>query len=253
MAALQERLLSPFRTVGQFCLLLYHAFASLNEFRLYYRNTIDQMVRIGVDSIPIVALAAAFSGAVTTLQAAYQLTSPFIPQSIIGSIVIPSLILELGAVVTGFILAGRVGARIAAELGTMRVTEQIDALEAMGLNSIGYLIVPRVIAGTLMFPVLYIIAVAVGIAGGVVVAEFGGFLTTGEFIQGARDFFQPFSAWFGLIKAFTFGFLITAVSCYKGYYTGGGAEGVGKSTTQAAVASCVFILLADLVLAAVLL
>lgn len=250
---MQQFFVGSIANVGRFALLLFQAFSSLGEFRLYRRNLLEQMVRIGVDSVPIVALAAAFSGAVTTVQTAYQLTSPLIPRTIIGSVVAPSMILELGAVVTGFILAGRVGARIAAELGTMRVTEQIDALEAMGLNSIGYLIIPRVVAGVIMFPVLYVIACAVGIGGGLFVAEIGGFLSSGEFIQGARDFFEPFDAWFGLLKSLTFGFLITAISCFKGYYTAGGAEGVGRSTTQAAVLSCVFILLADLVLASTLL
>ena len=250
---MQQYLIGSITNVGRFALLLFQAFSSLGEFRLYRRNLLDQMVRIGVESIPIVALAAAFSGAVTTVQTAYQLTSPLIPKTIIGSIVAPSMILELGAVVTGFILAGRVGARIAAELGTMRVTEQIDALEAMGLNSIGYLIIPRVMAGVVMFPVLYVIACAIGILGGVFVAEVSGFLSRGEFVQGARDFFEPFDAWFGLLKSLTFGFLITAISCFKGYYTAGGAEGVGRSTTQAAVLSCVFILVADLVLASTLL
>ncbi|NNE35990.1 MAG: ABC transporter permease, partial [Rhodothermales bacterium] len=155
--------------------------------------------------------------------------------------------------VTGFILAGRVGARIAAELGTMRVTEQIDALEAMGLNSIGYLIVPRVLAGVIMFPILYITASFVGISGGMLVGHFFGFVPAGEFLEGAREFFQPFDPIFGMIMAFVFGFTITAISCYKGYYTMGGAEGVGRSTTEAAVMSCVFILVADLVLAATLL
>ena len=135
----------------------------------------------------------------------------------------------------------------------MRVTEQIDALEAMGLNSVSYLIAPRVIAGVIMFPILYIAACFVGISGGLLVANFGGYLTTSEFVQGARDFFRPFDAVFGLIKAFVFGFIITSISCYKGYHTGGGAEGVGRSTTQAAVLSCVYILIADLVLATVLL
>ena len=253
MIALQRRLLGPVTALGQYVLLLGKAFTSLREFGTYRTNLVTQMVRIGIDSIPIVALAAAFSGAVTTVQTAYQLVSPFIPKSIIGSIVAPSMILELGAVVTGFILAGRVGARIAAELGTMRVTEQIDALEAMGLNSVGYLIMPRVLAGIVMFPVLYIVACFVGIMGGILVAEFSGYLTPAEFVRGARQFFQPFDAWFGLLKAFSFGFLITSISCFKGYYTSGGAEGVGRSTTQAAVTSCVFILLADLVLAAALL
>jgi phospholipid/cholesterol/gamma-HCH transport system permease protein len=243
----------PVAALGRYSLLLYHAFGSLREFTTYRRNLVSQMLHIGLESIPIVALAAAFSGAVTTVQTAYQLVSPFIPRSIIGSIVVPSMILELGAVVTGFILAGRVGARIAAELGTMRVTEQIDALEAMGLNSIGYLIVPRVLAGVLMFPVLYIAASFVGISGGILVGHVFGFVPAGEFMEGAREFFQPFDPIFGLIKSFVFGFTITSISCYKGYYTGGGAEGVGKSTTEAAVTSCVFLLVADLILAATLL
>ncbi len=244
---------TPVQALGRYSLLLHQAFGALAEFSSYRKNLVSQMVQIGLDSFPIVALAAGFSGAVTTVQTAYQLVSPLIPKSIIGSIVVPSMILELGAIVTGFILAGRVGARIAAELGTMRVTEQIDALEAMGLNSIGYLIVPRVIAGVLMFPVLYILASFVGITGGMLIGDLFGFLPMGEFVKGAREFFQPFDPIFGLIKSFVFGFTITSISCYKGYYTKGGAEGVGQATTQAAVASCVFILVADLVLAVTLL
>jgi phospholipid/cholesterol/gamma-HCH transport system permease protein len=253
MDVLQHHLTRPLKALGRFGILMYAATGALSQLGFYRKNIFEQMVRIGNESIPIVALAAAFSGAVTTVQTAYQLVSPFIPRSIIGSIVAPSMILELGAVVTAFILAGRVGARIAAELGTMRVTEQIDALEAMGLNSIGYLIMPRVLAGIIMFPVLYVLACFVGIGGGILVAEYGGFLSAGEFVQGAREFFRPFDAYFGIIKSVTFGFIITSISCYKGYYTRGGAEGVGVSTTQAAVTSCVFILLADLVLALTLL
>ena len=245
--------LNPVQSLGRYSQLLFKAFGAVPEFSTYRKNLWEQMMRIGVDSMPIVMLAAAFSGAVTTVQTSYQLVSPLIPKSIIGSIVVPSMILELGAVVTGFILAGRVGARIAAELGTMRVTEQIDALEAMGLNSIGYLIVPRVIAGIVMFPVLYVAACFVGIGGGMMVGHLGGFVPLGEFVDGAREFFQPFDPIFGLIKSLAFGFIITSISCFKGYYTGGGAEGVGRATTQAAVASCVFLLLADLILAATLL
>jgi phospholipid/cholesterol/gamma-HCH transport system permease protein len=249
----QERLLSPFYALGQYVILIARAFGSLDEVRVYGKNWIDQMVRIGIESIPIVALAAAFSGAVLTVQTAYQLASPFIPKSIIGSIVAPSMLLELGAVITGFILAGRVGARIAAELGTMRVSEQIDALEAMGINSISFLIVPRVLAGIVMFPMLYIASCLIGIGGGVLIGEVGGFISAGEFMEGARQFFKPFDPYFGLIKAVTFGFIITSIACFKGYYTTGGAEGVGESTTDSAVLSCVFILLADLLLAVMLL
>jgi len=163
------------------------------------------------------------------------------------------MLLELAAVITGFILAGRIGARIAAELGTMRVSEQIDALEAMGINSISFLIVPRVLAGLVMFPVLYIAACFIGIGGAVLIGEVGGFISAGEFMEGARQFFKPFDPFFGLIKSVTFGFIITSIACYKGYYTTGGAEGVGESTTESAVMSCVFILLADLLLAIIFL
>lgn len=253
MSVLQATVARPFIALGRYAILLGRSGAALPEFRTYRKNLVDEMMRIGVESVPIVALAAAFSGGVTTLQTSYQLVSPLIPRSVIGSIVAPSMILELGAVVTGFILAGRVGARIAAELGTMRVTEQIDALEAMGLNSVGYLIVPRVVAGIIMFPVLYVFACLVGIGGGIVLAEVADLLPAAEFVRGARQFFQPFDAWFGVIKAVTFGFVITSIACYKGYHTRGGAEGVGRSTTQAAVTSCVYILIADLVLAVLLL
>jgi phospholipid/cholesterol/gamma-HCH transport system permease protein len=248
-----DRLLRPFEILGQFTLLIAQAFSSLDEVQTYWGNLFDQMVRIGIESIPIVALSSAFSGAVLTVQTAYQLRTSFIPNSIIGSIVVPSMMLELAAVITGFILAGRVGARIAAEIGTMRVSEQIDALEAMGLNSTSFLILPRVLAGIIMFPVLYVAACFIGIGGGVLIAEFGGFLSATEFIDGARQFFKPFDPFFGLIKSVTFGFIITSVACYKGYYTTGGAEGVGDATTEAAVQSCVFILIADLVLAVTLL
>lgn len=253
MPVLIDRLIKPIGTLGRYALLLGNAFGSVSDFRVYRKNIVDQMMRVGIESIPIIALAAAFSGAVTTVQAAYQLVSPFIPRTIIGSIVAPSMILELGPVVSGFILAGRVGARIAAELGTMRVSEQIDALEAMGINSVSYLIAPRILAGVIMFPVLYVTACFVGITGGILVADLGGYLSAGEFVQGARSFFRAYDAVFGVIKSFTFGFIITSISCFMGYQTTGGAEGVGRSTTQATVTSCVFILMADLLLAVLLL
>ena len=251
--AVLDSLLAPFRALGQYAILIGRAFASVDEFRMYWKNLFIQMVRIGIDSVPIVALAAAFSGAVLTVQTAYQLETPFIPKTIIGSIVAPSIMLELGVVVAGFILAGRVGARIAAELGTMRVSEQIDALEVMGLNSIGFLILPRVLAGVVMFPMLYVVSCIVGIGTGILTGEVGGFLSASEFLEGARQFFQLLDPLIGFIKSVAFGFIVTSIACYKGYYTGGGAVGVGDSTTQAAVLSCVFILVADLLVAMLLL
>ncbi len=239
--------------LGRFVLLLATAFRSARDVRLYYRGLLRQMVEVGVASLPIVALAIAFSGGVTTVQAVYQLENPLLPPSIIGAFVVPALVLELGALVTAFILTARVGARIAAELGTMRVTEQIDALEVMGLNSVSYLVAPRVLAGVVMFPVIYLLVTAVGVAASALVAEATGALTVPLFFEGARQFFRPYDVFFGLVKSVAFGFVITSIACYKGYYTRGGAEGVGRGTTEAAVLSCLFILIADYVCAVVLL
>ncbi|MBE2185812.1 MAG: ABC transporter permease [Rhodothermales bacterium] len=253
MPVFRRLVLSPLEALGRYVVLLARAFRTFGEWRIYRRGFFEQCVKVGIDSMPIIALASAFAAAVTTVQAAYQLVSPFIPKSTIGAVVGPSIILELGTLVSGFVLAGRVGARIAAELGTMRVTEQIDALEAMGLSSSGYLVVPRVLAGLLTFPILYIFSTVVGITSAVLVADLGGFLSRGEFLAGMRSFFHPFDATFGLIKSAVFGFVITSISCFRGYYAQGGAEGVGRATTEAAVLSCVGILVADLVLAVLLL
>ena len=192
MAAIALRFTRLFYSVGRFSLLLSKACASLSDIAIYRKNVFIQMGRIGIDSIPIVILAAAFSGAVTTVQTSYQLVSPLFPPSTIGAVVVQSLTMELGAVITGFILSGRVGARIAAELGTMRVTEQIDALEVMGLNSVGYLIVPRVLAGILMFPILYVAACFIGIVGGIIAGTLTGTVSMGEFFQGGTRILRCF-------------------------------------------------------------
>ena len=237
-----------FAGLGRFGLLMASAFRQVGHLRLYYRNLVAQFVRVGIDSLPIVALASAFTGAVAAVQSIYQLEGSFyLPKTAVGSFVTTSVILE------AFILAGRVGARIAAELGTMRVTEQIDALEAMGLNSASYLVLPRIIAGVLMFPVIYVVACTVGIGMGVIVGEATGVISTQTFVDGARLLFRPYDVFFGVVKSLSFGFAITSVSCYFGYFTTGGAEGVGQSTTKATVMSCVFVLLADYVLAVLML
>ncbi|WP_412069796.1 MlaE family ABC transporter permease [Rubrivirga sp. IMCC43871] len=240
---------------GAYWVLLARAFNLPRDLRpsLYARNLATQMVQVGIDSIPIVALATAFSGGVVVVQAIYQLENPLLPVSIVGTFAEQSILLELGTLVTAFVLCGRVGARIAAEIGTMRVKEQIDALEAMGLNSRSYLVVPRVLAGILMFPVLYVVAATVGMSVGSVVAEASGVLTTQTFWEGARLFFRPYDVFFGLVKSLVFGFVITSIACYTGYQAGGGAEGVGRATTRAAVLGCVWVLFADYICAAILL
>jgi len=242
-----------FYDFGRYCKLLYQAIRSSTEFKTYYKNFVSEMIKIGYDSLPIVILAGMFTGAVLTIQTSYQLEAPFISVSIVGSIVVQSMVIELAAVISGLVLAGRVGARIATELGTMRVSEQIDAIESMGFNSISFLVVPRVFAGFVMFPVLYVAALSFGIGGGFMAGIITGQVPAMEFLKGGREYFFAWDIIFGLTKSIVFGFVITSISCFKGYYATGGAEGVGKATTNATVLSCIYILLSDLVLAAVLL
>lgn len=239
--------------IGKYVLLLYRALRSLYEFSTYRKNLINELVKIGYESVPIVILTGIFTGAVMTLQTSYQLDIVYVPRSVIGSIVSQSLLIELSAVITSLVLAGKVGARIATELGTMRVSEQIDALESMGFNSVSFLVVPRVLSGLIMFPILYIVAAVSGIGGGLFAGVVSGAIPASEFMLGARQFFYPWDVTFGFLKSFVFGFVITSISCYKGYYVTGGAEGVGTGTTHATVLSCMYVLLADFVLAAVVL
>ncbi len=239
--------------IGKYSTLLYQALRSSTEFRTYRKNLFHELVKVGYDSVPIIILVGIFTGSVMTLQSAYQLEFAFIPLSTIGAIVSESILIELAAVISGLVLAGKVGARMATELGTMRVSEQIDALESMGFNSVSFLVVPRVLAGVLMFPVLYIVASIFGIGGGLAAGYFSGTVPPTDFLKGARMYFYPWNVVFGFVKSYVFGFIITSIACYKGYYARGGAEGVGRSTTEATVLGCIYILLADFVLAALLL
>lgn len=240
------------RYLGEYSLLLYKAIRSSTEFSTYKHNLVSEFVKTGFDSLPIVILTGVFTGAVLTIQTSYQLISSLLPLTVIGAIVTQSIIIELAVAISSLVLAGRIGARIATELGTMRVSEQIDALETMGFNSVSYLVVPRVLAGILMFPIIYVVCSTSGIIGGIVAGMLNE-LPAATFLEGGREYFFARDIIFGLIKAFVFGFVITSISCFKGYFASGGAEGVGQATTQAAVLSCVFILLADFLLAAILL
>lgn len=238
---------------GRYCLLLYQALRSFIEIKTYKKNFLQELIKTGYDSVPIILLVGAFTGAVLSIQTSYQLSSAFIPKSTIGSIVSRSIIIELGMGIGSLVLAGRIGARIATELGSMRVSEQIDALESMGFNSVSFLVVPRVLAGIVSFPILYMIIASTGVIGGLLAGHLTGGVTISEYMVGARIDFYESDIVFGLIKSTVFGFVVTSVSCFKGYFATGGAEGVGRVTTQAAVLSCVYILLSDLILATVLL
>ena len=211
------------------------------------------MVEIGIDSLPIVIIISLFLGAVLTVQTAYQFTSPWLSKSIIGSIVTNSSILEMAPSVVCLILAGKIGSSISSELGTMRISEQIDALEIMGVNSAAYLVMPKVIATTLTIPLLVTISGFLTITSGMYVGEWTGALTKAEFMSGGVEYFIPFTVPFALIKALTFGFIISSVSAYIGYFTEGGSFEVGRSSTRAVVVCCILILVSDYLLAAILL
>jgi phospholipid/cholesterol/gamma-HCH transport system permease protein len=225
---------------------------ALSEWRVWLPLTITEAWNIGVGSLPIILLVAGFAGAVTALQTGYQFTGN-IPYYVAGSLIVESVILELGPVLTGLILAGRIGARYAAELGTMRVTEQIDALETLGRSPSSHLIIPRVLAALVMIPILTIVADVTGVLAGWWAVQQVLPVTNHDFEYGARIFWHPFDAWYSLIKGFCFGVCIGVVSCYCGFSTEQGAEGVGKATTGAVVSSCVMILLLDTLLAKLLL
>ena len=217
---------------------------SLRDVRIWLGLTATQMRRIGVDSVPIAVFIAAFTGVVLALQASYTFTDA-VPLYFVGTLVGKTVMLELGPVLTGLALSGRVGANIAAELGTMRVTEQVDALETLAYSPYSYLVVPRVLAATLMFPVVVALAMAVGIGFGWITSINLLHLSTVDFVKGLRIFYRFKDIWFGLVKSMSFGLVIALIGCRKGLTTTGGAEGVGKATMTAVVLSAEMVLMLD--------
>ena len=240
--------------LGRYSIFMFRTFKTISSWNTYFEYSLDQMIKIGVQSIPIVILTSLFSGMVTSVQAAYQFESGLVPTWFVGSIVGESVLLELAPMMTALVMTGRIGATITAELGTMRVTEQIDALESLSFDPIGFLIFPRIFAAIIIFPVLIIIGDLFGILGGMVAAVYAiDEVSVQEFIRGLREWFRPWDATFGLIKGIFFGFAITSIACYKGFFIIGGANEVGKATTSTVVISCVVIVFLDYLLAALLL
>src|SRR5467141_1467663 len=238
---------------GRFAFLVRDLSIGLLEWRIWFPRTIDQSIAIGYGSLGIVLLVAAFAGAVTALQTGYQFTSSVIPLYYAGGVVTAGVVLELGPVLTALILAGRIGARYAAELGTMRVTEQSDALESLGRSPMSHLILPRCLAGLITIPALVMFANLIGFLVGWYAAKQSLGITNADFEYGARYFFKSFDLWYSAIKAIFFAAAVTVIPCYIGFNTQQGAEGVGKATTQAVVSASVIVLLLDLILAQVLL
>ena len=240
-------------SIGNYGIFIKSLFVNRESFKTYYKLVLDECLIIGIGSIFLVALVATFMGAVTTVQTAYNMVSPLIPNYVISQVVREMTVLELAPTIIGIIFAGKVGSSMAGGLGTMRITEQVDALEVMGINSISYLVLPKIIASILMYPMLVIFAGVCSLIGGYLAGTLTGIITPTDYVYGLRFTFQEFSIIFALIKSVVFAFLISSISSYKGYYTQGGALEVGISSTQAVTSSVIAILLADYLLAQLLL
>lgn len=234
------------------CAYLGAAIGQLRHMHFYRRQIIEQMYRVGVGSLPLIMGLSLFTGLATTIQTAYQISS-YIPKYIVGSIVFQSEMLELGPTLMALVLAGRVGAGIASEIGTMKVSEQVDALTSMGVDPVGYLVMPRILAGVTMFPIIIIFAVMVAVAGGHYAATTMMDVSTTDFVRGMKEVFRFKDVWVGLIKATVYGGIITLLGSYLGMETDQGAKGVGMAATATVVASSSFILIMDYVLTRTLL
>lgn len=243
----------PLFHIGRYMLMIARCFTKPERAVMYWKETMRQMTNIGVGSLVIILLISFFIGAVSSVQFAYNLSGSMVPMYFVGYVVKESLILELAPMISCLILAGKVGSNLASELGTMRLTEQIDALEIMGVNTFSYLIGPKLAASITMIPLLVVISAATGIFGGLIAGALTGYVSPTDFIQGALLNFIPKNVYIMLIKAGFFGFLLTSISCYQGFYAHGSAIEIGKASTRAVVLSCIMVLFADLILAWLLL
>ena len=252
IASIGRRTVEAVNAAGRWGLFVADLGRAVADVGTWSRLLVGQMRRIGVDSLPVAVFIAAFTGVVLALQASYTFTGA-VPLYFVGTLVGKTMMLELGPVLTGLALAGRVGATMAAELGTMKVTEQVDALETLAYDPQSYLVLPRVLAATLMFPVIVALSILTGIITGWITSLVLLHLSTPEFIKGLKLFYVFKDTWFGLFKSATFGCTIALVGCWIGLGTYGGAEGVGRSTTRAVVFSAMLILALDAFWAVVLL
>lgn len=234
--------------IGKYLLMLGVVFSRPEKFKLFRIRLFNEIQVIGINSIPIVALMSTFMGAVIALQTASSIDNPLLPDYTVGYITQSSTILEFSPTIISLILAGKVGSNVASEIGTMRVTEQIDALEIMGVNSLTFLVLPKVIAAIFFFPILVIFSMGLSLVGGWLALTLSGLLTTETYVLGIRSFFEVYNVVYALVKTVVFGFLIVSIASFYGYYTKGGALEVGSSSTQAVVSSSIAILIANFIL-----
>ena len=241
-------MLKIFELIGRYFMLMGKVFSRPEKAAIYRRRIIFEMESLGVNSIGLTAIISVFIGAVITLQMCINLDSPFIPRSLVGYATRETMILEFSSAVVALILAGKVGSSIASEIGTMRITEQIDALEIMGVNSASYLILPKIIATVIFFPLLAILSIVVGLIGGYAITLVTGIIIPDTYITGIKMDFRLFSIVYALIKMIVYAFVITSISGFYGYYAKGNSLEVGRASTKAVVVSSVVILMMDLII-----
>ena len=239
--------------MGEYSLLMAQVFRRPNKWSFFFRQLIREMAKYGLDSIWIVVIISFFIGTVITIQLSINMVSPLIPRFTIGYVSREIIFLEFSSSIMSLILAGKVGSSIASELATMRVTEQIDAMEIMGVNSANFLILPKILGLILFIPTLSIVSMVTGLGGGYLATFFIPSLTPSDFEMGLQTFFKVKNVFYSIVKSIVYAFIISSGASYFGYTVKGGALGVGKASTNAVVSSCVLILLADVVLTNLLL
>ncbi len=234
--------------VGEYAIMLFKMIGKPENKKVYWKELMDQSNDIGIRSLPIVSIISVFLGAVMTVMTAYQLVSPMIEKYIMAQVVRDSVILELSPTIISVVLAGVVGSKIASELGNMKVSEQIDALEIMGINTKSYLIFPKIVSALVVIPMLIVLSIFLSLLGGYVTVIFTGIMSVEEYIYGLEEGFIAFNILVALVKAFVFAFLIASISSYYGYHVKGGALEIGRASTTAVVVTCIMILLADYII-----
>lgn len=240
-------------SMGEYTLLMMKSITIPDRWSMFFKQLIKEIYKLGVDSLWIVVIISVFIGTVIAIQISLNISSPLIPKFTIGYTTREIILLEFSSSIMCLILAGKVGSNIASEIGTMRVTEQIDAMEIMGVNSANYLILPKIIAFMVMMPMLVIISTAIGLVGGWAVGAFTDIITVHDYLVGVQYAFNPYFVWYGIIKSLVFAFVITSMASYYGYNVRGGALDVGKASTNAVVNSNIMILFLDLILSKLLL
>lgn len=246
-------MIKSIKNFGKYCLFLVQVFKRPDKWRVFFKSLIFEIDKLGVDSIPLVLIISLFIGAVICIQMTINIVSPLIPSYSTGLATREILLLEFSSTMMCLILAGKVGSNIASEIGTMRVTEQIDAMDIMGVNSANYIVLPKIIGFVLFVPVLCVLSMFFGLIGGWFIAEFTTMISVENYNYGLQSFFNEWYVWYGIIKTLVFAFIITSVAAFCGYYVKGGALEVGKASTNAVVSSSILILLADVILTKLLL